>query len=95
MSIELVIVFSILSEMVELLWQYSPTIKGSIERLFKLYRISIFLFLISHTGYLYIIFISLKFDILNFPIVLAISLKTIDIFTKIELITKIYIPTRT
>jgi hypothetical protein len=91
MEISTVIIFSLLAEAFELLWQYSSTIKGSIEKSFKIYRKSIFLFLAFHTGYMYIIFISLKFESLNFPIVLAIFLKAFDIFSKVELIKKIYI----
>jgi len=86
-----IILGSFIAEMVELLLQYSPTLGGVIERLYGYYRKSIFLFLSIHTGYLYILFITLKYDMLNWVMVFIIALKTFDIFTKLEMIKRLYI----
>ena len=85
------VALAFLMELLEFGWQYSPTLGESLAKNYRLYQKSIFLFLLMHFGYIYIIFFSLKFDILNFPILFALTLKSIDIFTKIELINRVYI----
>jgi hypothetical protein len=85
------VVLSFLLELVELGWQFAPTMGQVLERVYLLYRRSVFLLLLGHTGYLYLLWLSLRFDLLNWPIVLAIALKTLDIFTKIEMVRKLYV----
>jgi hypothetical protein len=80
------VLLSLLAELVELSWQLAPTLRRTLERIDALYRRSIFLLLLGHTGYLYLLWLSLRFDLLNWPIILGIALKTLDIFTKIELL---------
>jgi hypothetical protein len=87
------VALSLLMELFEFSWQYSLTLRGSLEKVYKVYKKSIFLFFLMHTGYLYFLFISLKFEILNFPLLLALSLKSMDIFAKIEMIKKLYFKT--
>ena len=91
MSIIDIVILSFIAEMIELSLQYAPTLGGVIARLYSYYRRSIFLFLSIHTGYLYILFISLKYDMLNWVMIFIIALKTFDIFTKIEMIRRLYI----
>jgi hypothetical protein len=81
-----IIALSFLAELLELSWQYSSTLKSSLEKISKIYQKSPIFFLLLHTGYIFIIYFSLKFEILNFPLILAITLKIIDIFFKIEMI---------
>jgi hypothetical protein len=83
------VVLSFLAELIELSWQFAPTLRRTLERIGALYRRSVFLLLLGHAGYLYILWISLRYDLLNWPIVVAIALKTLDIFTKIELLKKL------
>ncbi len=85
------VALSFLAEIIEISWQYAPQMGQVIDRLWRLYSRSVFLLLLAHTGYLYILYISLRFDLLNWPIIVAIALKTLDIFTKIEMVRKIYI----
>ena len=85
------VALSLLAEIVETSWQYAPTMREVMEKVRRLYRRSIFWLLAGHTGYLYILYLSLRYDLLNWPIVLAIALKTLDIFTKIEMVRKIYV----
>ena len=91
MTITHIIILSFIAEMIELALQYAPTLGGVLERLYSYYRRSIFLFLSIHTGYLYILFITLKYNMLNWVMIFIIALKTFDIFTKIEMIKKLYI----
>ena len=85
------VVLSFLAELIELSWQYAPTLRQVLERVYALYRRSVFLLLLGHTGYLYLLWLSLYYDLLNWPIILAIALKTLDIFTKIEMVRKLFI----
>ena len=85
------VALSVLAEIVETAWQYAPSMREVMERVRRLYSRSIFLLLLGHTGYLYILWLSLRYDLLNWPIVVAIALKTLDIFTKIEMVRKIYV----
>ncbi len=86
-----IIVLSFIAEIIEVLWQYAPTMGAVIYRVWRLYKHSIFWLLIAHTGYLYLLYISLYYDLLNWPIIVAIAFKTLDIFTKIEMVRKVYI----
>jgi hypothetical protein len=85
------VALSFLAELVEASWQYAPQMGAVIEKVWRLYRRSVFLLLLAHTGYLYLLYLSLRFDLLNWPIILAIALKTLDLFTKIEMVRKIYV----
>ena len=85
------VILSFMAELAELSWQYAPTLWQVLEKVYGLYRRSVFLLLIGHTGYLYLLWLALRYDVLNWPIVLAIALKTLDIFTKIEIVRKLYV----
>ena len=91
MEIWIILAISFIAEIIEVAWQYSSTFEGVMKRIYVLYRRSIFLLLLAHTGYLYILYISLKYDLLDWPIIVAIALKTLDIFTKIEFVRSIYV----
>ncbi len=85
------VALSFLAEVAETSWQYAPSMQGVMEKVWRLYRRSVFWLLAGHTGYLYILYLSLRYDLLNWPIIIAIALKTLDIFTKIEMVRKIYV----
>lgn len=91
MSILSAILISFILELIEVIVQYSTTLKGSIYRLYGYYYRSSFLFFIVHFGYLWILFVSLYFDNLSWAIILALTLKTLDMFTKIDLMNKLFI----
>jgi len=44
-----------------------------------------------HIGYLYTLYISLAFNLLNWPIFFILLLKSMDIFMKIHLVQKVFI----
>jgi len=91
MALWQVVALSFFLELVEIAWQYSPSFEGTLQRIYALYRRSVFWLLLAHTGYLYLLFISLRYDLLDWPIVVAIALKTLDIFTKIEMVRRLYV----
>ncbi len=86
-----IVLATFIIEASEIYLQYSSTLMGSISKLFNYYKVSPFLFFISHIGYIWLLFISINFGVFNFPIVLAVILKSIDIFTKMHFFNKIFI----
>jgi len=78
-------------ELLELSWQAGSTLQEAFERMYRVYRRSVFLFLLGHTGYLYLLYISLAYDRLNWPMILALALKIADLFTKMGILDKIYV----
>ncbi len=89
-STKLILLF-ILVELFEANWQRASTLMGSLAKSYYFYSKSIFLLLFMHIGYLYTLYISLAFDLLNWPIFFILLLKSMDIFTKIHLIEKIFV----
>jgi len=85
-----ILLLSFLAEIIEVGWQYADRFDRVLERIDALYRRSVFLLLLGHTGYLYLLYVSLRYDLLDWPIILAIALKTLDIFTKIELMRRLH-----
>jgi hypothetical protein len=85
------VLVSFLAEMFESAWQYSPDMKGLLYRVYLWYRRSILLFFAMHTGYLFVLFLSLYYDLLNLPIVVMLIFKTLDIFSKIELVKTVFV----
>ncbi len=91
MEVETLVLISFILEIAEVALQYGTTLKGSVYRLYSYYSKSPFIFFASHLGYLWILFVSIAYSNLTWPIIIAVALKTFDIFIKIELIQKIFI----
>ncbi len=91
MTVTSVVLISFILEILEIFLQYKETLKGSIYRLYGYYSKNSFLFFAIHLGYLWILFVSLYFNNLTWPIILALTLKTLDMFTKIDLMKKLFI----
>ena len=91
MELMQILFISFILEFLELYLQYGKTLKASILKLYSFYNKSPFLFFLSHLDYIFILYISLKYSNLSWPLIFAIALKTFDIFTKIELIKKIFL----
>jgi len=89
MSIEKIVLITLFFELIELYFQYSQTLKDSISRLYSYYKKSPLLFFLAHPSYFWILFLSLAYSHLNFPLIIAIALKIFDIITKLELFKKI------
>jgi len=90
MSLSLVVLLSVVAELFEAAWQRADTLEGVVEKAWRYYRRSVFLFLAMHTGYLYTLYISLRYDLLNWPIIGILAFKSLDIFFKIELIGRLH-----
>lgn len=91
MSVVGAILISFVLELLEIFVQYKETLKGSIYRLYGYYSKNSFIFYAVHFGYLWILFVSLYFNNLSWPIILALTLKTLDMFTKLDLMKKLFI----
>ena len=81
----------LLAELFEGYIQRASTLFGVLEKLYRYYRKSIFLFLLVHPGFYVILFIVLLTNILNISMVFLLAMKVFDIFYKIELMKKVFI----
>ena len=86
----MVVALSVIAELFEAAWQRADTLKGVVANGWRYYRRSVFLFLAMHTGYLYVLYLSLRYDLLNWPIIGMLVLKSLDIFFKIDLIGRLH-----
>ena len=91
MGVEELVLISLILELLEVAFHYSSTLKGSIYRLYRYYNSSPFIFFATHFGYIWILYVSIVYSNLSWPILVAVTLKTFDIFTKLELIKKLFI----
>ena len=85
------ILLCVVLEFFEAYWQHASTLMGSLAKGYYFYHKSIFLLLFMHIGYLYILYVSLAFDILSWPIFFILLLKSMDIFMKIHLVQKVFV----
>lgn len=90
MTLWTVVALSVAVELFEAAWQRADTLRGVIANGWQYYRRSVFLFLLMHTGYLYTLYLSLRFDVLSWPIVGMLVFKSLDIFFKIDLIGRLH-----
>ena len=88
--VELIIIMIIL-ELIEAHLQKAETLKEMIEKLYLYYDKSVFLFFIIHPTFYFVLFVSFYLDILDFYIVAILTIKTFDMFFKIELIKQCYL----
>ena len=85
------VLLCVVLELFEAYWQRASTLMGSLAKSYYFYNKSIFLLLFMHIGYLYTLYISLAFDLLNWPIFFILLLKSMDIFIKIYLVQKVFV----
>jgi len=90
MILWMVVALSVAVELFEAGWQRADTLRGVVANGWRYYRRSVFLFLAMHTGYLYVLYLSLRYDLLNWPIVGMLVFKSLDIFFKIDLIGRLH-----
>jgi len=84
------VALSVFAELFEAAWQQADTLRGALENGWRYYQKSIFLFLLMHPGYWLTLFISLYYDLLNWPIIAILAFKTLDIFFKIDMIGRLH-----
>lgn len=87
----LLVVILLFLEMFEALWQRSDTMMGVLLNSYHYYQKSIFLFLLMHPAFYYILFVVLLTNVLNGWIITILALKTVDIFLKITLMQNIFV----
>jgi hypothetical protein len=85
------ILFLIFFELFEIAWQHSDTLYQILEKAYRYYSKSIFVFLLMHPSFYFILFVVLATGRLNVSMIIIFTLKIFDMFTKIELVRKIFI----
>lgn len=83
--------FLIFFELFEIAWQYSDTLYQILEKAYRYYSKSIFVFLLMHPSFYFILFVVLATGRLNVSMIIILTLKIFDMFTKIELVRKLFI----
>lgn len=81
----------LIAELFEAFMQRSQTLLGVLEKLYRYYQKSIFLFFLIQPGFYVILLIVLMTGILNITMVLLLAIKVFDIFYKIELIKSVFL----
>jgi len=84
------VALSVFAELFEIMWQKSDTLRGILKRADKYFSRSIFVFLAMHTGYVATLFISLAYNLVNWPIIGILAFKTMDIFFKLDLLSRLH-----
>ena len=78
-------------ELFEAFLQRAETLFGVLQKLYRYYEKSIFLFFLVHPGFYFVLFVALYYNVLNVTMICIIVFKVFDIFYKIELIKQIFI----
>ncbi len=90
MSIVEILIITLLAELLEYFLQFKTTLYESLEKMYKLYSNSPFIFLASHTGYIWFLFLLVLYGKISIYLLLAILIKTFDIFVKIYLFKQVF-----
>lgn len=90
MGIAQIVLITLVLEVLETLLQYKSTLKESLQKQYQYYLKSPFYFFSVQVGYIWLLFLSIVYDNLNWVLLIAIALKSFDIFTKLELIRKLF-----
>jgi len=84
------VVATLIVESIEIAIQYSKTMRETTLKLYSTYYSkSPFYFYAIQLGYIWILYLSLAYNNLTWPLVLALALKVFDIFSKLDLINKV------
>jgi hypothetical protein len=90
MNISEIVLVTAVVEIIEALLQYSKSMRLTIYKLYtNYYSKSAFYFFAVQFGYIWIMFLSLAYDNLSWPILLALALKIFDIFSKLDMINRV------
>ncbi|RLA70529.1 MAG: hypothetical protein DRG30_09165 [Epsilonproteobacteria bacterium] len=81
----------IIFELLEAWWQRSDTMLGVLANGYHYYQKSIFLFLLMHPSFYFVLFVILSTQILNGWMVTILLLKSVDIFFKITMMQNIFV----
>jgi len=78
-------------EVFEAMMQRAETLYGVMQKLYRWYHKSIFLFFLVHPTFYFMLFVVILTKQLNIYIILIISMKIFDLFYKLALLKKIFI----
>ena len=84
-----IIIFMVL-ELYEVLWQKATTLIGMLARMYQHYHRSVFVFLLMHPTFYFLLAFMMLNDY-NIYAVLLLSIKTMDIVMKLILIKQVFI----
>ena len=90
-SIVSIILILVLLELFEAWWQRAETLFDVLAQGYRYYQKSIFLFLLMHPTFYYILFVILVTKVFNGWMVAILLLKMVDIFFKLTLMNKIFV----
>jgi hypothetical protein len=91
MQLQEIVIATFVVEIIEVMLQSSNSLKNSIAKIYSYYQKSPFIFFLTNIGYIWLLFIAVGYGVLNTPIALALSLKTVDIFTKMHLMQRLFL----
>ncbi len=77
-------------ELYEVLWQKANTLLGMLARMYQHYHKSVFVFLLMHPTFYFLLFFMMLSDY-NLYAVILLGIKTIDIAMKLILIKQVFI----
>lgn len=87
---EIIIAMALL-EIFEASWQRADTVEGILYNAHRYYQKSIFLLFLMHPTFYFVLFVSLATQTLNFGIVAILTLKSIDLIFKVDIIQKHFV----
>ncbi|MEA3492646.1 MAG: hypothetical protein U9R27_12175 [Campylobacterota bacterium] len=85
-----VLILSML-ELFEAWWQRSDTMAGVLANGYYYYQKSIFLFLLMHPSFYFVLFVVLYTEVINGWMIAILLFKSVDIFFKITLMQNIFV----
>jgi len=91
MNLNQIVIATLIIEIIEIFLQYDTTLKYSLFKQYTYYLKSPFLFFATQVGYIWLLFLAIFYGNLNWALVIAVVLKSFDIFTKISLLEKLFI----
>jgi len=86
-----IMIIMVLLEVFEASWQRADTLEGVLYNSYLHYQKSIFVLFLMHPTFYFIMFVSLFTSTLNFGIVAILTLKSIDLIFKVDIIKKHFI----
>ncbi|MCK5853819.1 MAG: hypothetical protein KAG56_01270 [Sulfurovaceae bacterium] len=86
-----IVLLMLIIELIETYLHRADTLELMIDRLYGYYQKSVFLFLLVHPAFYFVVFVSIYLNLLDFYIIAILLLKSLDIFFKIEMMRQKFI----
>ena len=75
-------------ELYESSWQSAPTLEGMLRNIYARYEKSVFSLILAHPGFIYVLYLGIKFDLANFWFLSILFFKFLDISFKLVIAQK-------